>query len=61
MKIERRKVPPLYFSEMRCNLDVCGVFPWDFFRASFLMYCVNILMYIRDVLREKNDAPNTVI
>ena len=30
----------VYFSEMRCNLDVCGVFPWDFFRATFLMYCV---------------------
>ena len=40
MRIERRKFPPLYFSEMRCNLDVCGVFPWDFFRPTFLMYCV---------------------
>ena len=38
MRIERRK---LYFSGMRCNLDVCGVFPWDFFRAKFL-----------DILRE---------
>ena len=61
MRIERRKFPPLYFSEMRCNLDVCGFFPWEFFRATGLMYCVKILMYIRDVLREKNDVPITVI
>ena len=51
MRIERRKFPPLYFSEMRCNLGyvcVCvwgwggggGVFLWDFFRATFLMYYV---------------------
>ena len=26
MRIERKKFPPLYFSEMRCNLDVCGFF-----------------------------------
>ena len=50
MRTERRKFHPLYFSKMHCNLDVCGVLPWDFYRATFLMYCM-----------KKNDVPNTVI
>ena len=40
MRIERRKFPPLYFTKMRCNLDVCG---WGVSVGFFQGYILDVL------------------